>query len=1114
MRQLLAALSLALGLLLFLAPDLPAAPADGERGSPRPPSDPGDTARAAAPGKSAAPGKPTAPFVRPVPGPDYHIVLLADPPLARYRGGLPGLAATNPAARGDAGLDAESSDTQAYLAHLDRVQRRAILAIEREIGHPLAVSDRYRFALNGFAAWLAPAEAARVRRLPGVRLVHRQRLRQPLTDAGPAWSGARGIWDGSALGRPEGSLGEGVVVGVIDTGINTDHPSFAAVDGAGYAHRNPKPSYLGWCNPSHPQHRPGLPCNAKLIGLWSHPEAGNTPEDDDGHGSHVSSTAAGNRIDDARLIAPTTQLRRAISGMAPRANLAMYDGCAPEGCPDAATAAAAEQAVADGVDVINYSIDMGQESPWRTPVAEAFLSAFDAGIFVSVAAGNAGPDAGTIGANAPWVLTVGNNSHDRKLENALVDLSGGASGPPDTVIRGESFTGGLAEALPIVFAAGYTNVNGQPDDGMCLAPFPPGTFTGRIVVCNRGVAGRVEKGGFVAAGGASGYVLVNLEADGESLVADPHVLPAVHIGYADGMALKAWLAAGSGHMARIAGTGVDLDPANGDVMDGGSSRGPTVSSECCPHPDVELGVPTLLDVLKPDLSAPGTNIMAAVASGTGIAPPEYDIYSGTSMASPHAAGAAALLHAVHPDWSPAAIHSALMTTARAASMREADGAPADPFARGSGHIDAARAARAGIVLEETGAVFFHADPEQGGDPSTLNVASLHHTACLLSCGWVRRLTSALAERQTWTLSVEAPPGLEIALAQAQLDLDPGETAIIEVQADVSALPPDEWVFAEILLQPASEDVPPVHLPVAIRPVLARLPRLEVIHASEAQGQHRLGDLSAVESDAPVYEAMGLARGELEQLRLPQDPSPDDPFLSPIGKHLEIRTVPEDSLRLVAEVTQATASDIDLFVGRDDNGDGRPQPEEVQCVSGSPFWAEYCEVRDPEPGTWWILVQNWEASDSPPDAVTLSHAVVPYDNAGNFDVAGPAAIEGGEPFALDLSWELPELNPGDRWYGAAAIARGEDRTLLGIVGVDLVGIVELVTPTSPRPTDPTPVTPTPGTPEPTGAPPKGRAFLPLLLHTHADLGAPGAGAGARAGQNPDPSVRFQRLMPSD
>ncbi|MCA9875840.1 MAG: protease inhibitor I9 family protein, partial [Anaerolineales bacterium] len=158
-------------------------------------------------------------------GPAIYLVILNDVPLASYRGGIEGLAATNPSASGKAKLDASSPASQAYLAYLDGRRATSIAEANAAIGRSLDIAYEYKATVNGYAATMTPEEAATIAKLGNVKFVEREREFELQTDAGPAWIGAPGIWDGSATGDA-GTKGEGIIVGVIDTGIDPWNPSF------------------------------------------------------------------------------------------------------------------------------------------------------------------------------------------------------------------------------------------------------------------------------------------------------------------------------------------------------------------------------------------------------------------------------------------------------------------------------------------------------------------------------------------------------------------------------------------------------------------------------------------------------------------------------------------------------------------------------------------------------------------------------------------------------------------------------------------------------------------------------------------------------------------------
>ncbi len=389
---------------------------------------------------------------------------------------------------------------------------------------------------------------------------------------------------GEIRGQITGAKGEGMIVGVIDSGINFAHPSFAATGGDGYHFVNPKGSgtYVGVCNSSDPSFRASFTCNDKLIGArtWTgttdatHTVGAVTyisPNDSDGHGSHTASTSAGNVITSTLV---NNVALGAISGVAPHANIIAYDGCGydnagtwSDSCPGAALLSSANALVADGVDVVNYSISGGVD-PWGDAVEQAFLNARAGGVFVSTSAGNSGPGAGTVAHVSPWLMSVAANTHNRLLQNALTNLTSN-NGPLQNLF-GKSLSGPLPTNTEIVYAGDLTPafpLCGTGPTGPGSNPWPAGTFTNKIVVCDRGTYGRVEKAENVFAAGASGFVLLNDAANAGSLIGDPYPLPGVHLSFADGVILKAWLHNGAAsHTGRIQGTVKDLSPSNGDIM--------------------------------------------------------------------------------------------------------------------------------------------------------------------------------------------------------------------------------------------------------------------------------------------------------------------------------------------------------------------------------------------------------------------------------------------------------------------------------------------------------------------------------------------------------------------
>ena len=733
--------------------------------------------------------------------PANYIVQLADPALASYKGGIQGLAATNPAALGSNKLQ-NSAATQAYVDYLKGVQAAFLGKVNSALGRDVKVLFTYQHAFNGVAIEVTPLEAEQIAKLDGVNLIVAETIEQPLTDVGPAWIGAPGVWDGSGAPAGLSTRGEGVVVAILDTGINSLHPSFADVGQDGYDHTNPlgAGTYLGVCDPTNPDYQPAFVCNDKLIGVHDFIDADgndpNSPEDGDGHGSHTASTVAGNVVT-ATLFAPTAAITDTISGMAPHANIIAYDVCRNGessqggGCPGTALLAAVNQVVADvaelpnGIAAINFSIS-GGTNPYADPVELAFLAATDAGVYVSASAGNGGPGAGTVAHVSPWVATTAASTHNRAIFNDVVSMT--SSGGPLADIRGVGFTAGYGPA-EIVYAGDYPADTGTTP-ALCGAgaassntsPWDPGTFNGEIVICDRGTYGRVEKGTNVLAAGAGGMILVD---NGTGLVLDAHDLPATHITLADGTALKAWVAANNNTVGTITGSIMDYNPANADVMAGFSSRGP-------------VGI---FDVLKPDVTAPGVGIWAAVAND-GAGPADYGLLSGTSMSSPHHAGAGALMAALYPTWTPHQIKSALMMSADTADNLKEDGVtPVDPFDVGAGRIDVSLASSVGFVLNETTENFEAADPTLNNGSSAalrdLNVASLSNDNCVGACSWSRTFQSVLPVAATYTATVSAPAGITVTVSPVTFTLAAGGTQVVDITANVSGAALGDWAFASV-----------------------------------------------------------------------------------------------------------------------------------------------------------------------------------------------------------------------------------------------------------------------------------------------------------------------------
>jgi subtilisin family serine protease len=982
-------------------------------------------------------------------GEHRYIVQFDEDALPLYDGGINGLAATSvgPGQR----LDPRSAAAAAYVNHLQQTQNQMIANMTAKVGS-IQVERRYQHALNAVTVRMTEREANKVRSMPGVRFVERDRQVTPTTATSVSFIGADQVWEGASGGIPY--LGEGMVVGIIDSGINHEHPSFAATGDDGYTHTNPLGSgtYLGECLDF-----PGL-CNDKLIGAYTFLNSqsstppdeilidGDAPSSDtDGHGTHVASTAAGNILYDIALPDadgnPSSVVFPRVSGVAPHANVIAYKVCAPS-CFFSDIAAAVDQAIADGiVDALNHSIGSSSGNPWNSTQAQAFLAARAAGIFVSNSAGNSGPDAGTAEAagNAPWVAGVAATTHDRSYPTKLITgMTGGDTAAPADIV-GRSISGSITG--DIVYAGNFPT----PDDGddttfndvepeQCLEPFPAGTFTAnQIVVCDRGTIARVAKGQHVRDGGAGGLILANIDGGATSVVDDPHVIPAIHVNSADGNVLRAWLASGTGHAGTI--TAVDApitDPAAGDNVADFSSRGPY----------------TGFDILAPNTAAPGVSILAAGAELTQgqidlihelydptaweSVPGSFGQIGGTSMASPHITGSAALLKQAHPDWTDAEVLSAIMTTGSHDLVKEDGVTPADIHDIGGGRVQLVAAVNAGLVLDESVSAFQAANPDQGGEPSALNVAALVQDECVQACTWTRTVRATTGG--TWTTS-----GLDafVSVSPESFTLAAGETQEIVVTVDATTLQSDAWSFSRAVLTPSDSSIPTTQLPITVVAVSGVLPASVNIDASRDAGSLLFQDITATALTGFNVKIFEPTLVEGMQYSLPGDSDNSDVFDDITdGAMYVLHDVPAGTQRAVFEILDSESPDLDLFVGLVLDPDNPVDPGLLACVSATGTALESCDLDadyldflrslfGPDL-TFFVLVQNWQPSaEGAVDAFTLATTNVGDTETSSLYAEGPAgSLDPLVPFDVRFYWDM-RSETGDsylsatEWYADAA-----------------------------------------------------------------------------------------------
>jgi len=972
------------------------------------------------------------------------IVELEDAPTVEFRGGIPQsiaadgrisgkvMAATAPSVTGDRRLRTDSPAVRQYVEYLDQGRAQVLARAESELGMFIKPKFVYRHIRNGFAASMSREQAGRLAEMPGVRSVQPDIIQHVQTDAGPQWIGADDLWSG-ATGAPNPTRGEGTVLGVIDTGVNWES-IFFDVSQSSLTITNPRGQFFGLCTDASLE----IPCNDKLIGVYDFTDEDTNGFDPDGHGSHVASTAVGLPLS-FNLNFGTGPIPFSVSGVAPRASFIAYKACEADpdeptgnfGCPNSATSAALEQAIEDGVDAINFSIGGDPFSPWSEQGNQrVFLNLREAGIVPVTSAGNSGPEDFTVGspANVPWVMAVANALHGRILANRLINVSGGPFQLGNLV--GQGITNGTA-TLPIVHASDFGNAlcgEGPAELGPTCGdnagasnPFSPGTFDGQIVVCDRGEYGRIEKGKNVQLAGAAGMILANTEeAGGESTNADQHCLPATHVGVSDGDRLRDWLASGSGQQGRLTGTQRFVDQSAAGRLNDSSSRGPATDAP---------------DLMKPNVTAPGTSILAAGTetdeAGTGPGPDAADqilFLTGTSMSSPHVAGAALLLRSANPNWGVDEVISALETTAVADIVRNSDDSEARVPDRGAGGVQVDLAAQAGLYLPVSEADFLGANPFAGGDPGALNLPGVVSDNCVGTCVFTRTVRALGAG--TWNVSTEGD--MDIQVTPGSFTLSAGQERSIEIEVSRGGVALGQWGAGSVVLTPASGSFTTQRLPVGALIAAGEVPGPQSFTSQSNRGRGELTIPELVDVDELVVRTSSLLRPAQRSPTLAQDPTNGNPFDGPAGTVTEIVEVPAEALLLYAETFASTASDIDLYVGRDSNGDGVAQESEEVCSSLTIDDLERCDIEFPEAGDWWVLVQNFSSGgfNSTNDA-PFEFGVFAEERDPSLVVNAPGAHPGG-PLTIPVYWDQPAMKRGEGWQGVIAIASSPDE--LADVGV--------------------------------------------------------------------------------
>ncbi|MGI5310177.1 S8 family serine peptidase [Rheinheimera sp. WS51] len=704
--------------------------------------------------------------------PTYYIVQLEDAPVSTYSGGVRGYAPTSKEFTNKDYLDTQSVEAVAYGEYLKARQAEVASALQSKFPS-LNVQRSVSLTLNGLIVSF-PGDVdvkAQLQSVPGVKKVYENETFYAHMDASLDLINAPAVWD--QIGDRD-RAGEGVKVAVIDGGIRAKHPMFAS-NGHTRPEGLPTDDYCSVTDPDF--------CNDKLVlaryyapTSAVHPDETMTPLDLGGHGTHVAGTAVGNAVSTNYVGVDVN-----FSGVAPGATLMVYKALFvnPEGRGTGSginLLSALEDAVADGADVINNSWGGGAgghpENSWYKDV---FTNAEAAGVVLVTAAGNDGPGAQTIG--CPGCIEAGITVASTQTGRSFGHL---VSGPGADNIPARLGTGDFTITEDIT-ATLMPAINVDEENGLGCAPFPEESLTDQIVLLSRGECSFTQKAENAQAAGAVGMILAN-NAPGVILMSMPGAtLPSVSILQADGEAmLAAWQ---EGDEATITKSLKLTNTAAVNAMSDFSSRGPNGDNS----------------FLKPDIAAPGSDILSAYTPSNGEE--QYGVISGTSMASPHVAGAAALLRQLRPELNAFQIKSILMTSSNPAVKMEDLVEAATPFDRGAGLLDVEAANNTAISFDK---------------PSIVS------TSCIATCSFERTVTNLMPEDGEWTATLEfasdkltgevSTPTIMLS-AKGETE-EEASTATFTVTVD-SRYADIGWQFGQVVFTDASGQYPAAHLPIAV-----------------------------------------------------------------------------------------------------------------------------------------------------------------------------------------------------------------------------------------------------------------------------------------------------------
>ncbi len=985
--------------------------------------------------------------------PKVYIVQLREPSVADRQASLARKAAPIPLGlKPGLRVDRNNPSAKAYAAELELTQDSVL----QKAGPGTEKIYGYQYALNGFAARMTAAQAQKLEHLPEVLNVWEDEIRPMATRQSLSFLE---LFDADkGLRTAAGLDGDGIIIGVIDSGVTPGHPALldtreadrpracqaswgeTTILGRWLCRRyrklpdvtsfDPPENWSGTCVAG--ENFETTDCNNKMIGARWFIEGAlatgpiddgeiRSPRDADGHGTHIATTAAGNRTSAAIFGTTIGDLE----GVAPRALIATYKACwlrpgdTRASCNTSDLAEAIDAAVADGVDVINYSIGSSLRRI-TAPDDVALMAATKAGVLSVVAAGNEGPNLATIGspAGAPWVITTAASSRDGELNVEAMEVTAPSTIASRYAVKEASFTPPLEDVDPIEAdlilvddddTSLDTGGSGGTDADACQALVNGADVDGNIAFIQRTGCRFDDMVANAADAGAVAALIYNIA--GDPIVMDGRTglsdIPALMIGQADGNLILDEIDAGNAVTA-ILDKGFLLTTAeDGNQMGTFSARGPG----------------PVAGVLKPDVTAPGINILAGFSPDSANSKPGelFAYLTGTSMSAPHVAGVAALLRQAHPDWSPAALKSAMMTTARQDVTQSTGVGNASPFDFGAGHIVPNDSLNPGLVYDITDdeydayacGIASPAVPQSRCDelgaagfsfePRALNLPSIAMSGLANSQTVTRRVTNVSDEAGSYVAEASPPPGMNITVVPSAISLAPGESVSFDVTVNYESGPLDLWRFGSMTWR---SDAHTVYTPIAVKPTSILAPA-EITTSGGTDS--RSFDVEFGYSGAYSPGVHGLNLPLVINGFVDNDPDKIFEFASTSipGTTLHPISVPANQLYARFALFDALTDgddDLDMYIyycGLDGSS----------CVrlgeSGEPTSQERFDVYRPAEGIYAVFVHGFETDpvQGGPGSnyQLLSWGVGVVDDKGNMSASGPPFVNAGTTGTVDFSW---------------------------------------------------------------------------------------------------------------